>query len=318
MELSRYRKRLVNMTLAAVIGKTIGAVLQPAPSASVHGGSINRSYRWESSVGPLFVKIAPASGRSMLEAEAAGLTTLAHAGSIRVPHVLGVGRASPDTAVGTFEEDAHELQTAWLAMMWIQFAPPSAQSAVRLGEQLASLHHNSAQAFGWDLDNTIGSTFQPNMWAYDWATFFRDRRLRFQLELARENGYTGRLLERGAALLEHVPEFFADHHPVASLLHGDLWGRNWATDEMGAPVIFDPAVYYGDREADIAMTRLFGGFPREFYAAYENAWPLDEDAPTRVVLYNLYHVLNHLNLFGRSYLYQAESSIDRLLAEIGH
>jgi fructosamine-3-kinase len=83
-------------------------------------------------------------------------------------------------------------------------------------------------------------------------------------------------------------------------------------------VIFDPAVYYGDREADIAMTRLFGGFPREFYAAYENSWPLDDAAPTRVVLYNLYHVLNHLNLFGRGYLYQAESSIDQLLSELGH
>jgi protein-ribulosamine 3-kinase len=317
MELSCPRKRLEGMTLAAAIGKTIGAVLQPAPSASVHGGSINRSYRWESSVGPLFIKIAPASGRCMLEAEAAGLTALAHAGSIRVPHVLGVGGASPDLPPGVFDEEA-QLQTAWLALVWIQFAPPSSESAGRLGEQLALLHHNSAQAFGWNLDNTIGSTFQPNMWSYDWASFFRERRLRFQLELARENGYSGRLLQRGASLLEHVPEFFSDYHPVASLLHGDLWGRNWATDEMGAPVIFDPAVYYGDREADIAMTRLFGGFPREFYAAYENAWPLDDDAPTRVVLYNLYHVLNHLNLFGRSYLYQAESYIDQLLAELGH
>ena len=146
----------------------------------------------------------------------------------------------------------------------------------------------------------------------------RDQRLGYQLALAARNGCGGRLQECGALLLARMNEFFATYHPSASLLHGDLWGGNWATDDRNQPVIFDPAVYYGDREADLAMTRLFGGFGPAFYAAYEAAWPLDPGAPVRVGLYNLYHVLNHLNLFGRGYLAQALSLVDRVLAELGH
>jgi len=138
--------------------------------------------------------------------------------------------------------------------------------------------------------------------------------LRFQLQLAERNGFDGRLQERGALLLDRSGDFFSDHQPVPSLLHGDLWGGNAAADEHDAPVIFDPAVYYGDREADVAMTRLFGGFSAAFYSAYEAAWPLPASAGARIDLYNLYHVLNHLNLFGTGYLRQAESMIERLLA----
>ena len=103
---------------------------------------------------------------------------------------------------------------------------------------------------------------------------------------------------------------------MPSLLHGDLWGGNWAADESGRPVVFDPAVYFGDRETDIAMSELFGGFPESFYAAYRAAWPLSSGFETRKTLYNLYHVLNHLNLFGAGYLRQAERMIDQLLAEL--
>ncbi len=144
--------------------------------------------------------------------------------------------------------------------------------------------------------------------------FWRDRRLAFQLDRAAENGHGGRLQERGRRLLERVPAFFAGYVPVPSLLHGDLWTGNRAMLADGTPVVFDPAVYYGDREADLAMTRLFGGFGRRFYGAYEAEWPLDAGAASRCDLYNLYHVLNHLNLFGGGYRALAESTIDRLLA----
>jgi fructosamine-3-kinase len=144
--------------------------------------------------------------------------------------------------------------------------------------------------------------------------FYVQHRLRFQLELAAQSGFTGRLTERGALLCERVAGLFDGYHPVPSLLHGDLWGGNWAADASGHPVIFDPAVYYGDREADIAMTRLFGGFGASFYAAYDAAWPLAPGAEERRTLYNLYHVLNHLNLFGGGYLGQAQAMIDLLLA----
>src|SRR5262249_29793225 len=154
--------------------------------------------------------------------------------------------------------------------------------------------------------NTIGMTPQINEADSDWIRFFRERRLRYQLDLAVGNGYGGDLQKQGAQLLERMHGLFAGHRPQPSLLHGDLWGGNWGATADGTPVIFDPAVYFGDREADIAMTRLFGGFDTSFYGAYESAWPLEAGWQARTTLYNLYHVLNHLNLFGAGYLSQAE------------
>ena len=287
--------------LAASIGATLATALDSRPAGRVHGGSINECYRWESRSGPVFVKIAPSGKLSMLSAEAAGLEELRRAQAVRVPRVLGVG--------------THETNT-WLALEWIPCGARSATAEAALGERLALQHRHTAAAFGWHLDNTIGSTPQPNGWLDDWAIFFRERRLRLQLDLAARNGYTGKLQRRGATLLEHLGEFFTAYRPTPALLHGDLWGGNWASDPLGRPVIFDPAVYYGDREADLAMTRLFGGFGADFYAAYEAGWALDSGARTRTGLYNLYHVLNHANLFGGGYVAQALSLVERLLAEV--
>lgn len=274
--------------------------VETRPAATVHGGCINECFKWKSTRGALFVKIAQERQRSMLEAEAAGLEELAGAEAVRVPGVLAMGGI-----------DGH----AYLALEWIDLSASASGSAQsRLGEGLARQHRKTAEKFGWDRDNTIGSTPQINAWSGSWPEFFRDARLRFQLQLAERNGFDGRLQERGALLLDRSGDFFSDHQPVPSLLHGDLWGGNAAADEHDAPVIFDPAVYYGDREADVAMTRLFGGFSAAFYSAYEAAWPLPASAGARIDLYNLYHVLNHLNLFGTGYLRQAESMIERLLA----
>lgn len=115
--------------------------------------------------------------------------------------------------------------------------------------------------------------------------------------------------------MQDLADFF-DDVPIASLLHGDLWSGNYAFDDDGQPVVFDPAVYYGDRETDLAMTELFGGFSADFYAAYQSAWPLDSGYRVRKQLYNLYHILNHLNLFGGHYLHRAEATMEGLLAEI--
>src|SRR5262249_47742475 len=154
-----------------------------------------------------------------------------------------------------------------------------------LGEQLALQHHLTQSAFGWRRNNTIGSTPQLNEECADWVSFYRDRRLRYQLDLAAANGFNGRLQQRGAVLLDRMGGFFSTYHPAPSLLHGDLWSGNRAADEHRQPVIFDPAVYYGDREADLAMTRLFGRFGAPFYSAYESAWPLDSGARSRIALY---------------------------------
>jgi protein-ribulosamine 3-kinase len=207
---------------------------------------------------------------------------------------------------------------AFLALEWIDLGPGTPAAEALLGEGLAALHRCLAPRFGLTRDNFIGSTPQPNGEKDDWVAFLRDRRLGFQLALAARNGHGGRLQDRGRRLLELLDVFFATYQPRPSLLHGDLWGGNWGMDGAGRPVIFDPAVYHGDREADLAMTRLFGGFGAAFYAAYVREWPLDAAAGTRRDLYNLYHVLNHLNLFGGGYRAQAEGMIDRLLAAIGH
>jgi protein-ribulosamine 3-kinase len=298
-----YYLRMSVQQLATVIGETLGLALRVQPTSRVHGGSISECYRWDGDHGPIFVKVAPVRSRAMFDAEAAGLQTLRLADAVRVPRVLGVG-------VGEGR--------AWLALEWIQTGARSQATDSLLGEQLAKQHRTLQSAFGWDRDNTIGSTPQQNAWEKDWVTFLRERRLRYQLNLAKENGHGGRLQQRGEVLLEHLDAFFAAYQPVPSLLHGDLWGGNFTADEQSRPVIFDPAVYYGDREADLAMTRLFGGFGAGFYSAYQTIWALDAGAAVRCDLYNLYHVLNHLNLFGSGYLNQAVCLVDRLLADAGH
>ena len=174
------------------------------------------------------------------------------------------------------------------------------------------MHRHTAERFGWERDNTIGATHQANAWREDWITFWREQRLGFQLELVGRHGYTG-LQRHGERLLDRF-QVLIDHDPLPSLLHGDLWGGNISYDNTGEPVIFDPAVYYGDHKADLAMTELFGGFGSDFYAAYRAAWPLDAGYPTRKMLYNLYHILNHTNLFGGGYAGQAQGMIERLLA----
>ena len=288
----------LSAALAAATGRRVAA----RPGPAVAGGSINKCVQWPSSEGTLFVKLAEAGRLDMFEAEAAGLRELATAGAVRVPAVLGFG---------------HSGDRAFLALEWIDFGSASAGTEAALGEQLARLHCTTAGRFGWHRDNTIGATPQPNAWSADWADFFGRQRIGFQLDLVERGGDSGRWLERGRRLVERLPTLLAGHRPRASLLHGDLWGGNWAADASGAPVIFDPATYYGDREADLAMTRLFGGFGAEFYAAYESAWPLEAGAEMRRDLYNLYHVLNHLNLFGGGYRGQAERMIERLLVESG-
>lgn len=284
--------------LAKAIAEAVGSRLQPAPAARVSGGCINEAYRWHCDCGPIFVKVAPASSLAVFDSEAAGLDELRKINAVRVPAVLATGVTQSE---------------AFLALEWVEFGTTSAAAERLLGEQLARQHGATSSTFGWHRANTIGTTPQINEPCSDWVEFFRERRLQYQLDLASRNGYRGRLQEEGAELLEKLETLFGSHRPQPSLLHGDLWGGNWATDIHGAPVIFDPAVYYGDREADLAMTRLFGGFGNAFYEAYEAAWPPAPGAEVRVTLYNLYHVLNHLNLFGEGYLGQAQSLISRLL-----
>mgnify|MGYP001811671649 FL=1 len=259
----------------------------------VSGGDISSAWR----VGDVFLKTGPVSSYDMFSAEAEGLAEFSTVGVIRVPGVIDCGTLG---------------DTAWLATEWLQLSQPTHATEARLGEQLALLHDVARDRFGWHRDNTIGLTPQQNNWSNDWVEFFREHRLGFQLQLAADNGYTGSLQERGARLLERLPVFFDDYEPQPALLHGDLWGGNWGSCN-GEPVIFDPAVYYGDPESDLAMTRLFGGFGAAFYEAYDEQRPPAAGSHDRCKLYQLYHVLNHLNLFGSSYKGRAQDLINDLL-----
>jgi len=287
--------------IAAHISQATGEPFEPATPRSMGGGCINRAVRLSDGRRDWFVKLNDARLLDMFEAESEGLAEMAATDSIRVPRPLCYGTAGAE---------------AYLVMEYIELGRHRGDGAAQAGRQLAQMHRKHADAFGWHRDNTIGSIHQPNAWMTDWVEFWRERRLGFQLRLAAEAGYRGNLQQRGERLLAGF-DVLIDHAPRPSLLHGDLWGGNISYDSEGRPVIYDPAVYYGDREADIAMTELFGGFGGDFYAAYDEAWPLDPGYRVRRDLYNLYHILNHLNLFGRGYLGQAQGLIDRLLAEIG-
>lgn len=265
---------------------------------SIGGGCINSAFRIDGENSSYFVKHNAAHMLDMFVAEAAGLQAMADTNTIRVPRPVCHGVAD---------------NQSYLVLEYLEFGGGRSLSA--LGEQLAAMHRHTDEKFGFDIDNTIGATPQDNTRDNDWVSFWQQQRLGFQLQLANRNGCGSRLLNTGEQLIEQLPQFFTDYQPQPSILHGDLWGGNYSYTVDGQPVIFDPATYYGDREADVAMTELFGGFGRGFYDAYNSMWQLDAGYSVRKTLYNLYHVINHFNLFGGGYLGQAESMISRLLAE---
>jgi fructosamine-3-kinase len=248
------------------------------------GGCIHDCYRVDIAGAARFLKTNSAEYADAFAAEADGLAALRTSG-MRAPEPHSHGVAA-----------GH----AYLVLEYLDLT--GRKDFAALGRLLAAAHRKAGPLFGWHRDNYIGSTPQQNGWTESWAGFWQERRLRPQLELARKNGFD--LTAPSLRLIEK-------HNPQPSLLHGDLWSGNAGFIAEG-PVVFDPAVYYGDREADLAMTELFGGFPSEFYRAYNEAWPLDEGHERRRPMYNLYHLLNHLNLFGGGYLGQVKSTLQLL------
>ncbi len=251
--------------------------------------------------GHYFIKIGSLNDLTLLMSEKIGLEALAVTRTIKVPKVIFVGETST---------------CSFLICEYLDLKKDNLFSGKILGKQLALLHQNSNEFFGLSEDNWIGLNPQKNRWQENWISFFKKYRLQPQLIWAFERGYRSSLEEKSERLMEALPLFFDQYKPKPSLLHGDLWSGNWGTINNTTPVIFDPAIYYGDREADMAMTKLFGGFPQVFYDAYNYQWGLDYGFKVRQNLYNLYHLLNHLTLFGEVYLRQTIDVFEQLLSEI--
>lgn len=291
--------------IAAAIGATTHAPFRLELAQPAGGGCIHQAWIVSDGARRFFVKTNHANAADMFAAETNGLQALAATHCVCAPKVGARGTAA-----------AH----AFLVLEYLELCKLDRAGGVALGQALAELHRQSAvdcdAAYGWPRDNFIGSTPQSNQSHRTWAGFYADERLRPQLQLASGNGMARELRDRGEKLAERLAAFFVDYRPAPSLLHGDLWSGNAAQLPDGTPVIFDPAVYRGDRETDVALAELFGGFPDSFYAAYRAVWPLDSGYETRKTLYNLYHVLNHFNLFGAGYLGQAKRMIERLNAEL--
>ncbi|MEE3715595.1 fructosamine kinase family protein [Tumidithrix elongata RA019] len=257
------------------------------------GGSINQAVCLIDRDRKFFVKTNAAAKVAMFEAEAIGLQQMYDTQTIRIPRPICWGVAG---------------NSAYIAMEWIAFG--GQQDWDLLARKLAAMHRiTSTQGFGWQQQNTIGSTPQINTWTSDWVAFWLEHRLGYQLQLAKRRGFSCRIPDR--QIFDAVPPLFENYQPQPSMVHGDLWGGNVAFAQ-GEPVIFDPALYFGDREVDLAMTELFGGFPSQFYQSYDRAFPLDAGYKQRKTLYNLYHILNHFNLFGGGYGQQASQTIEQI------
>lgn len=289
MQLEDRHRHDVERAIESATGRAC-TIVRSSPLA---GGCINDSRVLElEDGGLLFLKANPSPAPSMFEAEAAGLRALSAAGVIRVPEVVAVGE---------------EAELPFLVLEFVETGKKGPGYFAAFGAAFAQLHQATSApraegAFGFRIDNYIGSTPQYNQWNTSWVDFWRDNRMMPQLKLLQRKGMVDVLFLRlGERLMERLPELLGQPDEPPCLLHGDLWSGNYLTDLQGAPVLIDPAAYYGRREADLAMTMLFGGFDRTFYDAYQAEWPLEPGASDRLAIYRLYHLLNHMNLFGQSY-----------------
>ena len=282
--------------IARHIAQTTEKPFEIEKSHPVSGGCINQGYAVSGNSLIYFVKINQANQEAMFAAEALGLKQIHATKTIRVPEPICWGIAE---------------KSSYLVLEWLEFGGGNSQSWEKMGRNLAHLHQVSlSDRFGWHCNNTIGSTPQINTISNNWADFFAHQRIGYQLRLAKERG--GNFPDEDQ-VIPAISEILSQHQPHPSLVHGDLWSGNAAITVDGEPVILDPATYWGDREVDLAMTELFGGFPAAFYRGYNDVFPLDAGYQKRKTLYNLYHILNHFNLFGGGYASQANRMLQEIL-----
>ena len=267
---------------------------------SITGGCINSATLIKTSIGEsFFLKYNDASPKGMFQAEAFGLNELSKSDGLKVP------------AVVAYSDDPKD-GIPFILMEYVISGGKGKEFYEAFGRGFAKLHQTTKGQYGFSEDNFIGSTPQVNGWMDSWVSFFREKRLGYQVELAKSKGLWDSKLEKmWNSLSQKLDDIIGNPKEPASLLHGDLWSGNYIVGPKGEPCLIDPAVYYGSREADLAMTKLFGGFDPHFYNAYKEAYPLEPDYENRFQIYKLYHLINHLNLFGRSYDGSVRSILER-------
>ncbi len=265
----------------------------------ITGGDICEAFKIQCHTKSYFLKTHQLSMYGMLKSEAINLYAIANTNTLRVPQAITHGQTD---------------QFSFLLLEYLDLSHSGSHAC--LGTLLAQLHEHTGNYFGWQQDNWIGATPQPNNKYDEWIAFWRNTRLGYQFNLAKKNHAPRSLLSNCERLLSDFDTLFRVYSPKPSLLHGDLWSGNFGFITDGSPVIYDPASYYGDRESDLAMTELFGGFNQEFYRAYKEYTPVDRGYQVRKDFYNLYHILNHFNLFRGGYAAQAERLCLRVLSEI--
>lgn len=278
------------------ITQTLGESFHIKHKQVVTGGDINLAYWISDHQRKYFIKLNDKNRLQQFESEAYSLAQIKQLSSMTCPDVITTGTT---------------LDKSYLVLEYLPFCHGEAKDWYSFGQQLAQMHQESRHGqFGWQHDNFIGTTLQPNNWQSNWRSFFSEQRIGWQLQL---------LAEKSIKLgnIDHIVDVCHDmlmHHQVSPcLVHGDLWQGNLGFNDDGA-FIFDPASYYGDREVDIAMTELFGQMPDEFYQGYQSIYPLEHDYDKRKVIYNFYHILNHANLFGGVYVEQSKANLARILA----
>ncbi|CCH68107.1 Fructosamine kinase family protein, At3g61080 homolog [Richelia intracellularis HH01] len=279
------------------ISRVTGNRFQSEQKCLVDGGSVNESYIVNNDKQTYFIKVNQASQIAMFEAEALGLQQISDTGAIRTPKPLCTGISA---------------DCCYIVMEYLSMGNRKSRSFMEMGRNLAKMHKKvniSQKGFGWYMQNTIGSTPQINTWTDNWGEFYAQNRLGYQFRLGIKRGGD---FPQAEELIAKTPKLLGDYKPQPSLIHGDLWIGNTGFTIDGEPVVFDPATYYGDREVDIAMTELFGGFPCDFYQGYNEVFMLDSGYKNRRILYGLYHIINHFNLFGGGY----ESQVNRMIRQI--
>jgi len=290
--------------IATQITEITGIQFQVKEHRSITGGCINQGVMITDGQRRFFIKLNQRKYLDMFVSEAAGLQQLIETQTISLPHPICWGIAG---------------ERSYLVLEWIDFGSGEPTVWREMGRKLARLHQwvpklmdgkSPHQPFGWHRNNTIGLTPQLNPWTRDWSNFWIHSRIDYQLQMAQQRGG---YFPKAEQLLTLIPTLLRGHYPRPSLVHGDLWTGNWGIRCTGEPVIFDPAPYWGDREVDLAMTELFGRFPEPFYQGYDELFPMEKGYESRKVLYNLYHVLNHFNLFGGSYESQVNTMISQLI-----